>query len=1062
MLGNASEPSRDSRSLPLITLFLFFSGLSALVYQTVWLREFRLIFGASTPASAAVLAIFMGGLGAGSLLFGRREVRRPVWTYGVLEVVVSLTAALTPFAFMAVRWIYLTLGGSQTLGSFGAAAVRLLLSALVLAIPTVCMGGTLPTIVRRIESGSDRGRAAVALVYGVNTVGAVAGVLISTFYALEHLGSRSTLWITALVNLLVGLGALLLSMKSETGDPAAAETTTPIEREAAAPLRFVLAAAAVVGAAFFLMELVWYRMLIPLLGGTTFTFGLILAMALLGIGIGSELYAIFYRRRPATSAALAWTCALEALFIAVPFALGDGLAVFALLLRELAAMGFSGLVLSWTAVCAIVILPAAIAAGFQFPLLVALLGEGREDIGRHVGYAYAWNTGGAIVGAIAGGFGLLPLLSATGVWKLVVGMLALVSLAAAMVSRPRRLTIVTPILLAAMAVSLLFTLGPTAAWRHSPIGFGRADQKDPNPNSLENWLRSRRRAIMWERDGVESSIAVSKEDGLSFLVNGKVDGHSRLDAGTQIMGGLLGLMLYPQAKSGLVIGLGTGSSAGWLAAAPEIERVDVVELEPAVLEVAKLSSAANHDVLQNPKVHIAIGDAREVLLASKREYDIIFSEPSNPARAGIASLFTTEFYRAVDARLREQGLFLQWLQAYEVDAETVRTVYATLTSVFPHVETWQTKAGDLVLVAGHRAHPIDVNDLSARLTRMPFADAVAKAWKVNDVPGFVAHFVAGPSTALWLAEGSKSNTDDRTIIEYAFARTLGRALFDTDELWVHAKLRRDDRPLISAGRIDWRRVAERQISMRTAEEIEPFKDPLMHPVMRARAAAHEAYYRGSYLAAMKNWLTQPEEPTDAIDLLTWAESLASTGDERAVATIQQLPSMLRPVEQNVLLAMLRWQQSRWNEAADALAAAFTQYRSNPWPLPLVMTRALNASVVISKADPSTRSAEVLYEALREPFALHMLEERRLDALLEVADRIDGPQCGDRTIAALKMREPWFPWAAPYLEARARCYEARKLAGAEEAASDLAKFRAQGRLPLDRRAGSGMPGPSPAP
>ena len=173
------------------------------------------------------------------------------------------------------------------------------------------------------------------------------------------------------------------------------------------------------------------------------------------------------------------------------------------------------------------------------------------------------------------------------------------------------------------------------------------------------------------------------------------------------MSGVLGSLLRPGARRSLVIGLGTGSTPGWLAAMPGMERTDVVELEPAILDVARLCGPVNHDAMDNERLHVAPGDAREVLTVSRDRYDLVFSEPSNPYRAGVASLFTREFYEAVASRLNPDGLFLQWVQAYEVDERTVSTVVATLASVFPEVEIWQVHHIDLLLVASRRPFRLD-------------------------------------------------------------------------------------------------------------------------------------------------------------------------------------------------------------------------------------------------------------------------------------------------------------------------------------------------------------------
>src|SRR5712691_11377828 len=414
-----------------VSLLLFGSGACALIYQTVWLRQFRLIFGASTAASAAVLAIFMGGLGLGGIYIGRRadRTRNPLALYGFLELGVAVFTALTPILFWLVRHLYLAMGGSFVLGQFLATVIRLLLSVVVVAFPTELMGGTLPAASRAVEHSGDPERLGVSILYAMNTLGAVFGTIFSTFYLLENFGNLKTLIAAALLNTLIGLIAIAYSSRipSPGAQPAlsGAEGRHPLPvgegrgEGRAAPPRLVYTAAAIVGFAFFLMELVWYRLLAPLLGVTTYTFGLILAVALLGIGSGSFFYALLRRAR-ATVGVFAILCAIEALTMAIPFALGDRVASLALLLRPLGTFGFSGFVLGWSLVAAITIFLPAFIAGAQFPLLISLLGEGGEDVGRHVGATYLWNTVGAITGAIVGGFGALPLLTAPGVWRAVV------------------------------------------------------------------------------------------------------------------------------------------------------------------------------------------------------------------------------------------------------------------------------------------------------------------------------------------------------------------------------------------------------------------------------------------------------------------------------------------------------------------------------------------------------------------------------------------------------------------------------------------------------------------
>src|SRR4029077_5352220 len=289
--------------VPFLTALLFCSGACALVYQMMWLREFRLIFGSSTPATAAVLAIFMGGLGLGAAWFGQRVELSPnaLRFYGRLELGVGVVAALTPWLLVLTRALYVKTGGVVALGSGVAAVVHVLLAVLVLGIPCTLMGGTLPAAVKWVETEADVQRGATGALYGGNTLGALTGVVLSTFWLLERLGNRHTLYAAAAVNTVVAAVALAAALLTNHSDleadpsefrPSAPDAVVPTSIPKAPP-RFVYAAAGVTGFVFFLQELVWYRMLTPLMGGSTYCFGMILALALFGVGTGGFAYRVF-------------------------------------------------------------------------------------------------------------------------------------------------------------------------------------------------------------------------------------------------------------------------------------------------------------------------------------------------------------------------------------------------------------------------------------------------------------------------------------------------------------------------------------------------------------------------------------------------------------------------------------------------------------------------------------------------------------------------------------------------------------------------------------------------
>ncbi len=1031
--------SRMQRAAPL----LFGSGLCALIYQTVWLRELRLVFGASTPASAAVLGIFMGGLGLGGLLLGPRAEKsaHPLRFYANLEALVALSAATTPGLLWLIRHAYVALGGSLALGAGLGTVTRLLLTAMVLLVPTVLMGGTLPAACKAVEDDSDVGRHLMAILYGANTVGAVVGTSLSTFVLLEIYGARQTLWMACLVN---GAVAVIARVSARTMSEVPRVVTVPAPEPSPARVSptFVLAAAAIVGFVFMLMELVWYRMLGPLLGGSTYTFGLILALALLGIGLGGISYAVWGRRRAATLGAFAVTCTVEAAFIALPLALGDRIALFALLLRPLAATTFTGALMGWTAVASLVVLPAAFISGIQFPLLVALLGRGRRDVGRHVGLTYAFNTVGSIAGSLAGGFGLLPAIGAVGAWRLAAGTSAALGVGAAVIAvyRDRKfLSQLASFGVASATAAMLFTVGPTAGWRHSGIGAGRAILGNSSVNGLRKWVQEHNYALKWEADGLESSVGLTRDTGLAFLVNGKADGHSTNDGGTQVMSGILGAILHPNPRKALVIGLGTGSTAGWLASVPSIDRVDVAEIEPAILRVAQECAPVNQRALENPKLHVILGDAREIMLTARGSYDLIFSEPSNPYRAGISSMYTREYYVAARNRLAEGGVFLQWLQAYEVDAFTVRTVLATLSSEFPVVSIWRTTSGDMILVATRQPISLDAAALRERIKNDPISTALRLTWRAIDLEGVLAHFVAASPLVRRVADAEEGrlNTDDQTLVEFGFARSVGRdGLFSFGELSEVARAMGAYRPEETIGDINWDSVDEqRHFWFKTP-------DSRLPEDTKRRLGVLFDIARGDMRQAYRSYRQiKPFETRGLAELEMVSFLLAEVADPGTPAILAKLREF-NPVEADALQAILSARQGDIAGAVRFAEAFLGGLRSAPWQSPAIVSRAFALIASLTQSDPVV--GRRVYDLLRTPFAVSAFEPLRVRTLLSLAFGLDR---GSRCAEALAVVEPYVPWNKRFLMERFACYERVKHPLAARARADLIEFVSAAAVPF---------------
>ncbi len=1070
-------------SLTRIGVILFVSGFCSLVYQVTWLRLLRLIFGSSTTSTAVVLAIFMGGLGLGGVLLGRRaeRVRNPLAFYATIEIGIGLMAAASPILVLVARHAYLGIGGQSTLGLAGATTVRLLLAVLVLGVPATLMGGTLPAISQAMERASDRGRRIVATLYGVNTLGAVAGAFLSTFVLIELLGVRQSLWLAAAINLLLGITVRSMARQLAAGGegPGAEETAATadafegpegegenvdesvgVDLARPAAVRTVLIAAFVVGFVFFLMELVWYRMLGPILGGTSYTFGLILTIALLGIGTGGWLYSRDARSERPTLQALAGTCGLEALFLIVPFALGDRLAYLALVVRSLAAQGFGSLVLGWTLVVCIVVLPAAVVAGYQFPLLVGLLGSGRRRVGPEVGLAYFWNTLGAILGSLAGGFLLLPLLSAPRLWR--GSTVALVAIAVALAAlAPRRAGGPTTgsrkpglVVIGGCAASLLLCLapGPSAFWRHSGIGAGRLDRAlthDPN-NLLRNVL-TLRRTMLEEVEGVESSLALRRGNGLALYVNGKSD-DAVGDAPTTVMLGMVGAFLHPSPEKALVIGLGSGMTAGWLAEVPEVDQVVVVELEPAVAEMAREFASMTFDVTDHPKVRMLFGDGREHVRTSSEAYDLIVSEPSNPYRSGVADLFSREFYEAVSQRLNPDGIFVQWLQGYEVDPSLVGVAYSTLRSVFPHVESWQISAADLLLVATVEPLVHDTARVRERASREPFRSALQKTWRVGGLEGLYAGYVGNSRLGELVAgHGLEVSTDDRPLIEYGFARNMGRkGLFRITDLLDLAESTDAGRPAVQGPPIDWDRVRELR-QARVGAGTFAGKWDARGQQEGARFSARLAYGKGEIGGAWSAWSSQDGQPLSLFDRLLVTEGLIEQEDGRAEAALALLAPEA-PTEAVLLEASRAWKSGDADSAFERLEQGLLALRQDPWAYAALAARSLDLVTPVAKHDP--RFATRLFEILEVPFAAYRFDLERRQKLVELVLRADLMQrCED----AFGQLEPYPLWDERFLAGRLRCYRKTENRLANTAYRELEAFYANTPRPLYQDRGGPPPG-----
>ena len=447
-----------------------------------------------------------------------------------------------------------------------------------------------------------------------------------------------------------------------------------------------------------------------------------------------------------------------------------------------------------------------------------------------------------------------------------------------------------------------------------------------------------------------------------------------------------------------------------------------------------MCASVNLGAMTNPRVRVTIGDAREALLTGRGRYDLMFSEPSNPYRAGVASLFTREFYEAAASRLGADGVFLQWLQAYEIDEQTVATVLATLATVFPHVEIWQVHDIDLVLVASRRPLRHEAAALQARAGTEPFAAGLRLAWRANDLHDLLARFVAGPALAARIRDaGEPVNTDDRNLVEFSFARTVSRrSLFDISWLRRAAEELGADRPAID-GPVDWARVRRQRLAPYSVADVAAPIDSGSSQADLIRERAHALYAAGDLRQAVDVFRGQPHPPESAVEIALFAEGLAERGDRAAIPYLRDL-AKVQPVEAETVAARLALRMDLPEQARDALVSAFVHYRSDPWPTQSSMRRALRLAEEIAIARPDL--APALFEATAHPFAAGAVGEQRrfTRVLLTAVPGMEG-RCREAFLAL----EPFVPWTEELLRRRAACYGSEGPFAAR-ARSELEEYR----------------------
>jgi spermidine synthase len=741
-------PDAPRRFLPLLLVLFVGSGCAALIYEVVWLQLFQLVIGSTAVSLGVLLGTFMGGMCLGSLLLPRLvSVRRhPLRVYALLELGIGGIGLAVLFGMPYVERVYVQYAGHGLPGILLRGAV----AGICLLPPTLLMGATLPAIARWVETDAE-GVSWLGFFYGGNIAGAVFGCLLAGFYLLRVYDMATATYVAFALNLAVAVIALFLAAAPARYEvPAVASSNEGEGRAPGAPAVYL--AIALSGMSALGAEVVWTRLLSLMLGGTVYTFSLILAVFLTGLGIGSTLGAFLARGAASArltlgacqwllTAAIAWTA----------FMVSDSLPYWPII-PGMSTSPWYTFQLDLVR-CLWAVLPPACLWGASFPLALAAVAARGQDPGRLVGGVYAANTIGAIAGALLFSLLLVPALGTAGAERTLIGLSAAAALAVLMpLLRPASLR---ARLAGASALVMGTILAGGLAWAVKPVpwmvvAFGRetanllpeaapgiVKEVPEGPGETEIFCT-------YVGEGTNVSVAVTQtRDGIrSFHGAGKIQASTlAADMRLQRMLGHIPALVHKKPESVLVVACGAGITAGCFVLHPDVKRIVICDIEPLVPKVVTpMFGPQNYHVVdgiarENPhtvngkQVEVIYDDGRHFLRTTREKFDIISSDPIDPWVKGCAALNTVEYYQMCRDHLNPGGSVCLWMPLLEGNVESTKSAIVSFFQVFPQGIIWSNEreangvfgnerlAYDSVLFGQVEPTVIDVDALQRRIDR---------------------------------------------------------------------------------------------------------------------------------------------------------------------------------------------------------------------------------------------------------------------------------------------------------------------------------------------------------
>jgi len=751
-----------------IFVFFFVSGFTGLIYEVVWTRLLTLVLGNTHYSVATVLTTFMAGLALGSYLGGRLVDRwgDPLVLYAVLEGIIGVYCLLIPhfidFALPLFKWIYTHFRDEYMLASFW----RFGVCAVILIIPASFMGATLPVLGKFVSRDPAVIGRDVGTLYAMNTFGAVVGAFASAFVFMRLFGISATIWIAAALN--IGIAAfILLSVRGrwqETEPVDAAEVPDPgqVHKPFSRELWIILACFGFSGMAALIYQVAWNRIFSLLLGSSVYAFSLILTTFILGLALGTVVFARLVTRFQD----------LKQVF---------GVLQLGIAFSALAALPFFGdiplvnrwIYLNWDlefgtvqwanflVIFAIIFVP-TFCMGAQFPVVVRMVARSLETLGHHVGSAYASNTVGTIAGSFVGGFILIPLI---GIQDTILSaiVLNLVLGGYLLATAPGLSMNFKTYLLPGVLVLFVLVVKDIQPWDRAVISSG--SYIPYRLEDLDKALGDRNKILFYE-EGIHTTVTTELGvTGNIFLrVNGKTDASLAMDMRTQLLSGYLPMLFNKKREQALVIGQGSGVTLGAVEQFPAKE-IDLVEISPAVIEGSRFFEPFNHHALEDPRVNLILQDGRNHITLTDKTYDVIISEPSNPWISGIGALFTVDFFRLVKQKLNPGGIVCIWTHT-NMSPDNFKSIARSFHAVFPYVTMWESIVGDDYLLIGSMDEYALPYEEADRILGNPVTGKDLKRLGIENIRDLMGLLIMKQDTLKEFIGDAPLHTDDNSLLEF--------------------------------------------------------------------------------------------------------------------------------------------------------------------------------------------------------------------------------------------------------------------------------------------------------